>query len=302
MPLGLLTTSPANYDASWLNWLKVNWKITYLLATIIAVVLIYVSFKFLNLLPHKSKMNAQWAASVWGIVLFSIFFICILGASSNLKQFLAIFSCGCIGGGLGYLTGIWLSPLSSSEQKNFQKAQTVATSLLAGAFGTKLLTLWDDITKDINGSKLIFNSDLYLPLLIGVASYFIALTAFYTLRQSGDVRITAPKSLFVLWTDKTTDKTYQNGIRSGTTIQFAGAADFPDDISVIWSLVPKAPRAVVLPAPSPPNSPTIQATSGLLTAPDHDWVLANQSALDWVVIATSNRDRSMSARYRVHFL
>lgn len=301
MLLGFLTTSPANYDASWLNWLKVNWKITYLLATIIAIVFICVSLKLLNLLPHKSKMNAQWIASVWGIVLFSIFFVFILGASSSLKQFLTIFSCGCIGGGLGYLTGIWLSPLSSSEEKGFQKVQTVATSLLAGAFGTKLLTLWDDITKDINGSKLIFNPNLYLPLLIGIVSYCIALAAFYTLRPGGGVRITAPKSLFVSWMDRATNKTYTNGIQSGTTIQFAGAAGFADDISVIWSLIPKTPPVVVLPAP-PPNSPTINATSGLLTAPNQDWVLANQSNLDWVVIATSNRDRSMSARYQVHFV
>src|SRR5262249_46351702 len=142
-------------------------------------------------------------------------------------------------------------------------------------FGTKLLSLWDDVTK--GDKKLIFQPTFFLPLLSLLVGYFVALAAFYTLRsiQEGQVRVTAPESQFVQWQDGN-GKTHDNGVTAATLIQFSGAADFPDDISVLWDLRPKG-RPVG--APVPPAG-TLSPT-GLLTVPDATWVGANGGFLDW---------------------
>jgi len=110
-----------------------------------------------------------------------------------------------------------------------------------------------------------------LPLLCGVVGYFVALAAFYTLRtiQEGQGRITAPKAQFVPWVNGN-GKTQENGVAPGTTVQFSGAADFQDDLSVLWNLRPKSDQVGV----TPPPAGTLSAT-GVLMAPNAAWIASN---------------------------
>jgi hypothetical protein len=218
----------------------------------------------------------------------------ILGAAKDRIQFLTFFCFGATGCGLGYLTGVWLAPSSSSEETRFVKAGNIIATLFAGAVGTKLLSVWDDLTK--NGK--IFDPDYFLPLLCGIAGFFVALAAFYTLRTafSGQVRITAPGERFLIWTDSK-GQSFDNGVPLGSQVQFAGVAEYADDLSVRWELKPLKTdvHASVLPAN------TITAY-GLLTVPDQAWLQQHTNAAEWNVVATSNRDRSKYAVYPIRFL
>jgi hypothetical protein len=100
----------------------------------------------------------------------------------------------------------------------------------------------------------------------------------------------------VQWTDSN-GKAHDNGVAASSLVQFSGAADFPDDISVLWDMRPKDNQAG---APALP--PDTLSTSGLLTVPDAAWIAASPNFLDWVLVVTSNRDHSKVSRYEVHFV
>ena len=244
---------------------------------------------------EKGKGGAQRLAKIWGSIGFALLLFYLLGAAEDRAQFLTFFGFGALGSALGYLTGVWLAPGSLAEENRFAKAQNLIATLLAGAFGTKLLSLWDDLTK--GDKKLIFQPPYFLPLLCGLVGFFIALAAFYTLRSysSGQVKITASASQFVQWLDSN-QHSHDNGIAAGKSVQFSGAADFDDDLSVLWELKQQNRQTASV------QLPTGISASGLLTAPDAAWIGANQAALDWTVVATSNRDRSKRASYDIHFV
>jgi len=273
-------------------WAATNWKLTYLLYSIVVCsALAYAVPKAI-----KAKSGALIAAAAWGLIGFALLLLFLLGASESRTQFLVLFGFGALGAALGYLTGVWLAPSSLSEENRFMKAQSLVATLLAGAFGTKLLSLWDSLTT--GDHKLIFEPAYFLPVICGLVGYFVALAAFYTIRSvdGGQVRITAIDLQFVPWTDAA-GKTHDNGVSAGTTIRFSGAADFEDDISVLWDLKPKDNNAAAPPLPAGAMS-----ADGLLTVPNAAWVAANPNFLDWTVVATSNRDRSRTANYDIHFV
>ena len=174
----------------------------------------------------------------------------------------------------GYLTGVALAPSSAAEESRFAKAQSIVATLLAGAFGTKLLSLWDTLSKG-DPQPLIFQPAYYLPLLAGLVGYAVALAAFYTLRSGleGQVRL-ATTDPFSTWNDDN-QKPHNSGLTAGKKVQFAAAADFYDDLSVLWELKPKFQDG------NPPSLPegTLTAT-GLLTAPPKEWLTANPNARD----------------------
>ena len=273
-------------------WIETNWKFTYLLySAVVCVAMVFLTPKF-----SRARNGAQRAATIWGSIGFGLLLFYLLGASESRSQFLSLFSFGAMGTALGYLTGVWLAPSSLSEENRFAKAQNLLATLAAGAVGTKLLGLWDDITK--GDQKLIYQPAYFLPLLCCLVGYFIALAAFYTLRSfsSGQVKITAPASQLVEWLDSN-QKSHDNGVPAGKSIQFSGAADFDDDISVSWSLKQQDKQMAPVDLPAA----TMSAT-GLLIAPSSDWVTTNGTAVDWTVVATSNRDRSRWATYDIHFV
>jgi len=277
---------------SFVAWAAANWKLTYLLySVVVAAALAYAVPKAI-----KGKSTAYIAAAAWGVILFALLLLFLLGASDSPTQFLVLFGFGVFGAALGYLTGVWLAPSSLSEESRFVKAQSLVATLLAGAFGTKLLSFWDTLTT--GDRKLILEPAYFLPVICGLVGYFVALAAFYTIRSTdgGQVKITALDKQFVPWTDSA-GKAHDNGVPAGARIQFSGAADFEDDISVLWDLKPKdnSPAAPPLPAG------TINA-NGLLTVPDSAWVAANPTFLDWAVVVTSNRDRSRFASFDIHFV
>jgi hypothetical protein len=273
-------------------WIETHWKFPYLLySAVVCVAVVYLVTKF-----SRARNGAQRAATIWGSIGFALLLFYLLGASDSREQFLSLFGFGAIGTALGYLTGVWLAPSSLSEENRFAKAQNLLATLAAGAVGTKLLGLWDDITK--GESKLIYQPAYYLPLLCGLVGFFIALAAFYTLRSfsSGQVKITAPANQFIEWLDSN-QKSHNNGVPAGKSVQFSGAADFDDDVSVSWGLKQQEKQMTTVDLPAI----TMSAT-GLLSAPSTEWVTANPGAVDWSVVATSNRDRSKWATYDIHFV
>jgi hypothetical protein len=277
---------------SLIEWIKTNWQFTYLIYSVVAcVVVILLISRF-----DKSQRGAARLAKIWGFIGFALLLFYLLGAAENRPQFLSFFGFGALGSALGYLAGVWLAPSSISEENRFAKAQNLIATLFAGAFGTKLLSLWDDLTK--NDDKLIYKPAYYLPLLCGLVGFFIALAAFYTLRSfsSGQVKISAPPERFVQWLDSN-QHSHDNGIAPGTIVQFSGAADFTDDLSVIWELKQQSKQTSAVQFPANTLSP-----AGLLTVPDATWFTSNAPALDWSVVATSNRDRSKCANYDIHFV
>lgn len=273
-----------------IDWIKASWRAGYLLYSAAVCTALVLYFRKRT----RPQLGAQ-AAITWGSIAFSLLLFFFLGAADDTKQFLTLFGFGAVGAALGYLTGVALAPSSLSEENRFMKAQNLLATLLAGVFGTKLLSLWDALTKEPN--PLLFQPAYYLPLLSGLVGYFVALAAFYTLRSvtTGQVRITAPAAQFVAWTDSN-QKRQENGVAASAAVQFTGAADFSDDMSVMWELKPKDGQTQV-PAPAPGIS-----AAGLLTAPDAAWIAAHPAALDWNVVATSNRDRSKYASCDVHFV
>ena len=90
-----------------------------------------------------------------------------------------------------------------------------------------------------------------------------------------------PKGQLSAWTDGNGNKG-ENGVPAGAKIQFAGAANFPDDMSVSWSLNCQTPLMG-----GDGRAPVLSAT-GELTAPDKPWIQNNPKCLDWAVIAISN--------------
>ena len=226
------------------SWAQQNWKVIYLVYSITASLAAW----FLIRRYYKTQNGGKQAAVIWGVISFGLLIFFFLGAADNTKQFLTFFSFGGLGVALGYLTGVWMSPSSLSEETRLLKAQHLFATLLAGALGTKLLSLWDSLTRnDQSQNPAIFKSDVYLPLLSALVGYFVALAAFYTLRsaQEGLVRITAPTDDLETWNDPSQKtKTRANGLSAGKEIQFAGAAaDFSEDLSVLWELRP-ADRSV----------------------------------------------------------
>lgn len=277
--------------ASLIAWVKTNWQFSYLLYSLLACMAVFILISKVE----KGKGGASRLAKIWGSIGFALLLFYLLGAAQDPSQFLTFFGFAALGAALGYLAGVWLAPASLSEENRFAKAQNLIATLLAGALGTKLFSLWDDLTSGEH--KLIFEPAYYLPLLCSLVGFFIALAAFYTLRSfsSGQVKITAPANQFVQWLDSN-QHSHDNGVAAGRSVQFAGAAEFDDDLSVIWSLKQQTKQTAVvrLPVDISPN--------GLLTAPDAAWLTENPGALDWSVVATSNRDRSKCATYDVHFV
>lgn len=272
-------------------WVKTNWQFTYLVYSVIACAFVLLLIAKLD----KSKSGATRLAKIWGSIGFALLLFYLLGAAESRAEFLTLFGFGALGSALGYLCGVWLAPSSLSEENRFAKAQNLLATLFAGVFGTKLLSLWDDLTK--GDQKLIFQPAYFLPLLCGLVGFFIALAAFYTLRSfsSGQVRITAPANQFVQWLDSN-QHSHENGVAAGKAVQFSGAADFDDDLSVAWELKHQNKQSASV------QLPVAISNTGLLTAPDSNWIAANPAALDWTVIATSNRDRSRCATYDIHFV
>lgn len=268
-----------------LAWLQWHWKFTYLIWATFVCVSLAVWF---GMVRKSGVRNAQQAAATWGTVAFALFFFFFLGAAENTKDLLKLFAFGAVGAALGYLTGVWLAPANLSEENRFAKAQTLLASVAAGAFGTKLLSIADALI-DGKENALILRPEYYLPVLSSVAAYLVALAAFYTLRTLNDgvVRVTPSAQL------KDVDGK-KNGVAAGQKIQFAGSANFPDDVSVAWTLRCKR-------QPEPTGGPTLSAT-GELTAPDATWIGNNPDFLDWSVVAISNFDPSKAGAYDVHLV
>ncbi len=268
-----------------LSWLQWHWKFTYLVWATLVCVSLAVWF---GMIRKTGVRNAQQAAATWGSVAFALFFFFFLGAAENTKDLLKLFSFGAVGAALGYLTGVWLAPATLSEESRFAKAQTLIASVAAGAFGTKLLSVADALI-DGKENALILRPEYYLPVLSFIAAYLVALAAFYTLRTLNDglVRVTPVGEL------KDVDGK-KIGLAAGQKVQFAGAANFPDDVSVSWSL--KCTRQ-----PEPAGGPSISAT-GELTVPDAAWMTGHADFLDWAVIAISNLDPSKAGAFQIHLL
>ena len=274
-----------------MDFIRTYWRGFYLVYSVGACFLV------IRLVPrwYKTYNAAQRAAATWGGIGFALVPFYLLGAADGPLQFLVLFSFGATGAAFGYLTGVWLAPSSLSEQSRLMKAGSLVATLAAGAVGTKLLSISDDVIKD----KRIFQPAYFLPVVTAAAGYLVALAAFYAIRsaQDGQVRITAPAAQFVPWKDDKGNK-HENGVAAGTKVQFSGASDFNDDMSVLWTMTPKG---------NPPGAPALPpgagiSADGLLTAPDATWMKDNRDFLDWVVEATSNLDRSKSASYEVHFV
>jgi hypothetical protein len=271
-----------------LGWLEANWKLSYLGYSILVCIVMAVAFAFV----YGPGQGAEQAAVTWGSISFALFLFFFLGASQNTREFLEFFLFGCIGAASGYLTGVWLAPSSTSEETRFARAQGMIATIAAGALGTKFLSLVDVLT-DGKKDALIFDAKFYFPILSTLAGYLIALSAFYTIRTFGEgvVRITSPK--LSSWSDASGKG--DNGVPADLKVQFSGAANFPDDMSVSWSL--NGQNAA---AGGAGRAPSLD-TTGELTAPDNTWIQNNPTCLDWAVIAISNRDPSKSAACEIHF-
>jgi hypothetical protein len=249
------------------------------------------------------------ACITWGFVSLILCTAFMIGAAQTPTQFLIYFASAAFGAGMGYLIGAWLTP-NSGDQSQLDTARNVVTGLLTGVVGTKLLSLWDDLVDKPagGGHPPIMTAPYFIPIIMFLVGFTVSLSAFYTVRSqhTDDVAITvSPKSAYVALGSS------RLGVLPGAVIQFSGAANSLDDVSVIWDFEPVKACASLDKTPADKTKfdtemhGAFNLESGKLTTPTLEtietWSKQCPGSQNWTVTATSNENRSKSLQYGVMF-
>jgi hypothetical protein len=274
------------------------------------VLLFLLSALFFFFTPFPTNSPVITASVVWGIVALMLCLIFMLGAAQTATQFLVFFAMGAFGAGMGYLVGAWLTPTGDSNP--LDQVRNVVAGVLTGVAGTKLLTLWDDLTDRPTGGgpPPIMTPPFFIPIVMWLVGFTVSLSAFYTVRtgQSGDVRITYSPQSEVLHLDSK-----HIGLLPDTVVRFAAAANSPDDVTVSWDFHLEEPCGPPVSGAKVFNKAAFDkemvnafdAATGKLTTPPQtvlqDWINSCPGSQNWILTATSNQDRSRMSQYDVKF-
>jgi hypothetical protein len=281
-----------------------NWKVIYSASFLILLGILY-----LSLTPFGDSAPGVKASVVWGTITLVLSLIFMLGAAQTPLQFLVFFASGSFGAGMGYLVGAWLTPTGDSNP--LDQVRNIAAGVLTGVVGTKLLALWDDLVNPAvqGGTPRIMTAPFFVPIALWFVGFTVSLSAFYTVRsaEAGEVRITySPHG------DVNGLGGNHIGIPPATTIQFAGAANSPEDVTIEWSFHLDKPCA------PPRNGKTFDKSkfqmvmegafvpaSGALTTPApsdlEEFFDSCPGSQNWILTATSKQNRSKTAAFEVMF-
>ena len=300
-----LFSLPVEASLRWPAWLNpylpaiipgILWKVPYLVVSGLLVLVAYL----LTLNKHLPETQGQQAIAFWSGTGFGLLLLFFLGAARTPRDFLAMFATSGFGAASGYLIAVFITA-TGSESSNLSQIGKIVTGALTGVVGTKLLSLWDDLTK--GDSPKIFSLGIYLQLIAGLIGFTLSLAAFYTVRslEAGTVSITAPPGVMTPY--QSADKTTLNGIKippSGSVdVQFTGAAVASDDMAVTWKIASQ---------PSSKSENAADGSSYTVNLQDNGKLEVrlvptatpppSPVPIDWVITATSRRNTSNSADFK----
>ncbi len=230
---------------------------------------------------------------------------------------------GGFGAASGYLIAVFVTATGAEGETLGPIKQTVAGAL-SGVVGTKLLTLWDDLTK--GDAPKIFSPAIYLQVVALLVGFTLSLAAFYTVRnlEAVTVNITAEPDKLVSY--QSANGQAQNGIpllpSEKTQVQFTGAAASSKDMSVLWKVEPNEPSSEIQNALEKDGAKddkqsvkkdkdlvNIDSSSGLLTVmpkvdlnkadKDFDFPPNHRFPIDWIVVATSRQNKDQSKQFPI---
>ena len=299
-------------DAIWTRLMStfsnLSWKVRYFAIT---ALLVFSIFEITNPMQSVSG-EAPRAIAFWGGTGFALLLFFYFGAAQSSRQFLALFATSATAAAAGYLIAIFITA-TGREGENLSNIEKVVATALGGVMGTKLLSLWDDLTKvdpNSNGLPKIFSLQYYLPCIAALVGFTLSLATFYAIRSldSGDVSVTAEPNRLISY-QLTDEGEKHNGLLVPTDktaeIQFSGAANSMTDLSVTWRVEPTNATAAVLEALGGDKSPLkFSSTPGHLVVPSTTdlkkvTITGGEFPLNWSVFATSVQDQTKSYEFKI---
>jgi hypothetical protein len=201
-----------------------NWSLVIIF--VVAVLALAVGFHYFRLYSAQYRIKPTVAAGIYFSLLVAVMLVhSILFWPEKQTQIYAELAC-LSGASLGWLIGMWLSPVGSQESTKFSRYWT------AIGVGSGFTIKWG-IDK-LAGKIIWFEQHAFISMLFVIA-LLISTAAVYYSRAYDDFLTIAPRVPLAASTVINGDNVE---IKAGTAAQFYAAVNGPNDPLSIWQVFP----------------------------------------------------------------